>query len=787
MSVIRAGIPATITFWMILFATIAHADESREPAQTRNLIVSDIQIVGNKKLETEAAENRLVTKVGEAYSSENVAKDIRALFSTGFLHDVIVDLKASGRKASLTYKLVEKPTIEEILFNGNDEIDKDELLTTAELKAYEVLDVAKLNSAVIKLQKLYEEKGFFLAKITYTTEEVPGKDSLRVKFNIQENEKVTVKEIRFIGNENVPAATLKQFMETKEGGFFSFLSGSGAYKQDAFDQDVRRLSLVYFNEGYVQVRVDRPQVYVAPDKKSIYITIRVEEGDQYQVGTIDFTGDLLFSNEELFKSIELKEGETFSSQRLTQDLQTLQAKYGDLGYAYVNPIPRTRFDTANRKVLVTFDIDKGPKVFIGRINVVGNTKTRDKVVRRELTITEGELFNETRKRESLARVRRLGFFEEVNFNQKTPPNQPDRMDIDIVVKERNTGQIQVGAGYSSFNGLVFNGQINQINLLGKGLRLGVSVNLDQRQSLFNLNYTDPYFQDTQWSVGFDLFSTSQQRVGFKQERRGGAVRLGHPLAQDLRAFLRYKYENVDLDLNDGADGTGDPDLFPVENAAGEISSVTATVEYDKRNDRFAPSEGIYSNASLEFAGLGGTQNFVKGFANFRYYQELFWDIVWRNNITYGYITSTESGQEVPFTELYLLGGANTLRGYDFFSVGRRKFSQLEYDESIAAGNSIDEANYDALRPFGGTQEFFYNLEFQFPLIKEAGILGVVFYDIGNADNSIDLADLRSNWGFGFRWFSPIGPLRFEWGFPIARREEFDEDAVNFQFAIGTPF
>lgn len=741
--------------------------------------VSTIVISGNKKIEREAIESKLVTKVGDKYSKENIRKDVQQLFSTGYFYNVVVD-KEGGRNITLTYTVEEKPSIEDIQFVGNSEVDDDELRETSLLKPYEILDHAKIREALDKLQKMYEEKGFFLAKITYRIVPIQETGNVTLYVDIAENDKVQVKKITFLGNRHLDSTKLKSAMITKEGGFFSFLSGSGAYKQDAFDRDVQILNYLYFNEGYVQVKIARPEVYVSPDKRSIYVTIQIEEGVQFDVGNVDFTGDILFGKEELFESISIDESKLFVFETIQNDVRELQAKYGDLGYAYANIIRRTSIREKERLVDITFEIDKGNKVYIGNINVIGNTKTRDKVLRRELRLREGELYNETRKRESEANVQRLGFFEEVNFNTKTPRGRDDLMDIDIVVKERNTGTIQVGAGYSSFAGFVFNGQVNQTNLLGRGQKLGVSVDISDKQSLFKLSFTEPYFNDTEWSLGFDAYQSQRTLSQYKEVKKGGAVRVGHPLAPYLNGYIRYKIDDTDLTLTD----QGDPDLFPVDTANGLTSSVTLTLEYDKRNDRFAPSKGIYSSASVEYAGLGGDLDYTKTYASFRYYKKVLWDIVWRNNINYGLIASNKQGEEPPFSELFLLGGANSLRGYDWFTVGRHKFSRNAYNEAIAAGDP--DPNNTAMKPFGGKQQLYYNLEFQFPMIREAGINGVVFYDIGQAENQIKPDDFQQDVGFGIRWFSPIGPLRFEWGFPVGS-QEYDVDPVNFQFAIGSPF
>lgn len=683
----------------------------------------------------------------------------------GYFYDIQVDRERDGAGLKLTFKVLEKPSIAEIKFSGQSSVTEDDLREAMGLKAYEILDLTKIRTAVEKMEKVYEEKGFFLAKVGYRIEDIKAGETVRLTFEIAENDKVRVKKINFLGNYKVKNSELENVMITKEEGFFSAMSGSGAYKQDAFDRDVQVLNYLYFNKGYVQVKIARPQVYVTPDKKNIFITIRIEEGDQFDVGEIDFSGDLLMGKEELFEAIKLKDEKTFNYEILQNDLQVLQAKYGDLGYAFANIIPRTQVREKEKLVDVTFEIEKGNKVYFGEINMVGNSKTRDKVLRRELMIREGELYNETRKRESLANVKRLGYFDDVQFNQKTPPDNPDLLNLDVNVKERNTGSIQIGAGYSTFNGFIFNGQIQQANLFGKGQRLGISVDTGNRLSLFNLNFTEPYVYDTLWSAGFDLYRSQRALLPYSELRQGGAVRLGHPIvAPYLVGILRYRNDYTELNLAENVDRN----LFPVETANGVTSSLTATIEYDKRDDRMMPSNGVFTSTSLEYAGLGGHNKFTKGYAIGRYYKKLFWNVISRNNLSYGFISPHSGNSEPPFNELFLLGGANTLRGYQWFTVGRTK-----------RGNDGIE------RPFGGRQQVVFNTELEFPLIQEAGIRAAVFYDAGNAEDNLSADGTRTNVGFGFRWFSPIGPLRFEWGFPLNRRSI--DVPVNFEFAIGSPF
>ena len=769
------------------------------PLQSLAKTVESIKVVGNKKIESDAILQKLTNKAGLPIDTSAVKDEVKSLFATGYFQDIEVR-ESAGRKGGviLTYKVVEKPSISLIEYKGNSEIDDDELSELTKIKVFEIIDYGKITRGVSDIQKAYEEKGYFLAKVDYKVEP-DERGGVKVIFNVEENDQVLVKRVSFIGNEKVPSSEIKGRMLTQEGGFFSGLSGSGTYKQDAFEQDIQLISFLYFNQGYVKAKVSRPEVTVTPDKKGIYISIRVEEGEQYSTGEVSFSGDLLFSTEELSETASIDESDTFVYEKVQADIRAFTAKYGDLGYAYTNVIPRTFIRDEEKKVDIVFDFDKGKKVYFGTINVVGNSRTRDKVVRRELRIGEGELYNETRKRESVDNIRRLGFFEQVQFNSKTPQGRDDLMDIDIVVKERNTGSFQLGAGYSSFSGVIFNAQLNQQNFLGKGQNVGLQIDYSEIQKRYRLNFTEPYFYDTLWTVGFDIYRNESNIPNlFREKVEGGAFRLGHPIfSRYFYGFLRYKLDNTELDMRTGPNAT---DVLKPETAEGITSSVTASVEYDKRNDRFAPSKGIHASASYEIAGLGGGLNYRKADAFFRWYYNIFWNLVLRTNFSYGIIEAPK-GREVPFTKRYRLGGPFNLRGFDFSDIGRRQRSAVhedwlngapfDPDNNIEVGNdnpvSLEEAKRRANVVIGGSQQALAMFELEFPLVKEAGIRGVAFYDMGMADNNIVDTRFREDFGFGVRWFSPIGPLRFEWGFPIDRRNELQEEGSEFHFAIGAPF
>jgi len=749
--------------------------------------IRDIQIEGLKKIDVKAVLNKIGSKKAVLLDATQVRRDILAIYGMGFFSDVQAFLRDNG---VLVFVVQEKPSLVEIKFEGFREVKEDELKEAAGIKAFEILDPVRIQTATEKIQKFYEGKGFFLVRVTSKVEPVVEGESVRVVFSVVEGEKVRVQKITFLGNTQLSDGFLKSRLSTSEGSFFSFMSGAGNFKQEAFDRDLQVLRLTYMNEGFVQAKIDRPQVFVTPDRKSIYITFKIEEGDRYTVGEIDFAGDLLFSRDELLAATQIGSQKYFSYEVMQKDLVSLQSKYGDLGYAYANVIPRTRINEKERIVDLTFEFDKGSKVYFGEITITGNAKTRDKVIRRELRIYEGELYNETRRRKSLENIQRLGFFDDVNFKTSTNPHDPDKMDVEIVVKERNTGSIQLGAGYGTATGFTVQGSINQINFLGKGQRLSASLNSSQIGSFYNLNFTEPNYDDTDFLVGFDLYQSGIDRFEYEERRLGGGVRVGRQLDDTLLATVRYKLDRAQLKPYYDAQGglLTDLTLFPLSTASGLLSSITGTIEYDERDDRFTPSKGQFASGSIEYAGLGGDLRFTKTNATYRYFKKIFWEVVWRNNVTHSYLTSHDPNVEPPFNERFLLGGPYSLRGYRFYRVGQTRFSQQAFNKFISPpfNYSSDRATELATIPFGGTQQLMYQTELEFPMIKEAGIKGVVFFDIGQAEDEIRKEAFYSNVGFGFRWFSPIGPLRFEWGFPL-KYNPASPDRIVFDFSIGSPF
>ena len=736
--------------------------------------VKNLKFLGLNRIEQSSVLDKITFKVGDKVDQNQVTEDVRRLFQTGFFYNIEVDLTAS----TLTYTFEEKPVVKKINFSGNKALDDEELSEELGLKLNELLDVNKINLGLEKVSQKYIEKGYYLVKTSFSTE--TNEDSSKnLNIKISEGDKVKIDKVNLIGNKALSDKKIKSVMALKETGLFNM---GGSFQKEAMLRDKDVIAYIYQNEGYANVQVADPQVMLTPDKRSLIVNFYINEGDKYKVGGINFIGDVDFKNEELLDLVSISSKEFFSREALIQDVQKLQAKYGDLGYAYANISPIPKFNNNEKIVDFDFKISKGALVRIGEMDVVGNSITRDKVVRRELRIYEGELYNETAKRKSLANVRRLGFFDNVEFQTKSSDIDASLMDIDIDVEERQTGQLNIGAGYGGFQGFTLQGSVQQTNFLGYGINFGANINYAQRfQEIFNINITDPYFRDTDYSLGLNIYSSQRFVIDFQDLKKGGGLTLGRRFSDFFSASLRYKFEKVNLRSNSNTIA----DVFTedrLSDAEGYSSGVTASAVYDKRNDRRFPTKGYFGRLSLEQTGIGGQVNYSKLSANARFYKPLVGSLVWRNNLVFGMVNSPGL---VPVNELYRLGGPNNVRGYDFFSIAQRVQSRDGLNAAIAAG--LNHPEEWAQVPLGGVQQLYYNLEFEWGLVKEAGIRGVVFFDAGIANDDIKIEDFRASWGLGVRWNSPMGPLRFEWGFPLNPNKKIGEGEQDFQFSIMQSF
>jgi outer membrane protein insertion porin family len=558
---------------------------SNELGPKRNFFkVDKIEIRGNKKVENEAILDKLSSKVGKTTNNYMIYKDIQSIYNLKFFDLVEVHQEKRKKKNILIFKVKEKPIISRILIMGNDEVGSEDLLEHVKTKEFSIVDINTIKSDVKMMEAFYEEKGFFLAGVSYRL--LPGENgSQQLIFDVKEHDKVKVKKVIFLGNSAFNDNELKSVITTKEEHLFSFMDGSGSFKELHFQADLETLKYFYRNKGYLQISIGTPEVTISEDKKWVFVTIRVNEGPQFTINEINYQGEVLFEDEVLKEKTSLKVGDTYSEEKLRRDIQKLTESYQDEGYAFANVLRFIRMVPGENKVNVEFSFEKGKLAHFGKIIIKGNTKTRDKVIRRELKIKEGEKFSGTFLRESKENVNRLGFFEPgtVVFNTVSPPGKDDVLDVEITVKERNTGQISFGAGYSTSTKFFVQGSLAQTNFMGKGQNLSFSVSYSDTDQTYNVGFTEPYFNDTKWTTGGDVFKTNNsQSSSYDYERQGFNLRVGYPILEYTRLYLTYKFE--DTLLEDVEDPTVNESL---EN--GVASSVRATVKRDKRNNSFEPT------------------------------------------------------------------------------------------------------------------------------------------------------------------------------------------------------
>lgn len=730
-----------------------------------------IDVQGNKKIDREAILEKIASVSGGNLSTEQVRKDISAIHKLGYFDDIQADFEGG----TLKFTVKERPAIYRIVFFGNDQISTDDLKGALTIKTYDIYDENLVRESVRKLTKYYEDKGFYLAKVDYSVRASKEKDMVELLFQVREYDKVKIRKITFLGNSVFSDDQLKRVLRnTSEGGFFSWASNSGNFKELDFKNDMQMLQLWYLNEGYVRFRNEPPIVTVSEDKKWVFITIKVDEGKRYKMSTIDFSGDLLFPKEELNETITLKEGDYFSITKRNNDILALTEKYQDLGYANVNVVPNLDIHDDSLTVSTNYEFEKGTLVHFGRITIKGNTKTRDKVIRRELKIHEGELYSGSGMRVSKENVERLGFFETegLAFTTKSPPGRPDILDVEIQVKERPTGQFQLGAGYATTTRFFFTTQVSESNFMGKGqdLRFQAQLAADKKNKSFRLAFTDPYAFDTLWSMGGTLsYEVDDIPNKYVEFHRGFEMLLGHPVSEYSRFYLSYRLEELRLD------NILDPVVAANQKFEnGTISSVTGALVHDKRNNRMETSGGYYGKISEEYAGLGGNRNFIRSIVDGRFYHRILLDdLVFRMKMEGGSIYDTKPSDGIQSNEKFYLGGPNNLRGYAPFSVGPYK--------TFPDGSKI---------PSGAINQAFSMFELEYPIAREIGLKFVTFYDAGSAFDKLNKFRYTSNWGWGFRWFSPLGPLRFEWGYPIGKGKTADgilRDTSQFNFNIGSAF
>jgi outer membrane protein insertion porin family len=792
---VRTSLLPAIALGLVLSAPARGADA---PA------IASVQVEGYRRVEADAVRVAISSKAGDRLDEKKLDDDVRAVMRLGFFSDVAVELRGPDDKLQVVFRVVEKPAVAETKMEGNDELSSDDFKEIlADVKPFSILDLTVVRKAAKKIQDKYVEKGFYLAEVTWRIDDKPD-NQVAVIFVVQEHAKVQVRRVAILGNDHVPREDIDPYLATREGGWLSFLGSSGTYKEEAFQHDLQAVQFVLQDKGYVTAKVHKPSVSLSPDKRFLYATIRVEEGERYTIGKVDYSGELLYPRERLVAFTQTKGGEIFSRSKIGHDLTAMADIYKDDGYAYANVNPITNLDQKNRIVDVTYEVQPGQRVRFERIEIVGNSRTRDKVIRRELRVYEGELYSQSGVNASKARVQALGFFEKVEITT-TKGSGDDKMIARVEVKEKSTGSFQVGAGFSSYESFILTGQIAQNNFFGWGTSLSLQIQWSSLRQLGQIQYVDPYFLDTRWTFAFDIYAQEGIYTNFTRRAVGGAMTWGYELAglapwwpaaarlEDLRLFATYTNEYVQVTP------TFTQSLLKDQYRSGTTSALRLSAQYDRRDNRLFPTAGFYGQLGAELAPpllapssvFGNHVNlFTRYTADLRYYKPLWLGLIGRVRLNAGFIGPwSADSPRVPISERYYVGGINSVRGYRTFSISP--------SERTASGTDPQAATVDTM--IGGNKQLVANAEIEIPFADKVGIRGVLFFDAGNAfadgkwrDPAVPWS-LYKSWGFGMRWFSPLGPLRFEWGFPLNRRPDplnpgsYLDRSSDFQFTIGNFF
>ena len=797
-----------------------------EAELARGLPIMEIQVAGNQRVAAEDIMTYLRTRTGQLFQPEELTRDVRELWDSGFFDDIIVDMNRKDDGVRIRFVVRERSSVKTVTFEGNLALDADKLQEAIEVKNDTILSYPAIRRAIQKIRDMYAEEGYFLAEVEH--EIIPQRDNeVVIAFKIKEHDQVSVRRVTIIGNENVSEAELREVMYTGQGGFLSFGSG-GPFRQDAFERDVLMLNALYYDRGYLSVQVAAPRVDLTPDRTGIELTLSLVEGPQYKIRRlrvyeVDADGkevEPLGGRRALREMVRAKPGDVFKRAELALDLQRVRTLYRDAGYANVQADPETNLDPEHELVDVIVPIRRGPLVYIDRINIRGNTKTRDKVMRREMEIQEGDLFSETKLDESRSRIIALGYFERVDFSTEQGA-EDDKIQVNIEIVERPTGTFQVGAGFSSIESFIATAQVQQANLFGTGQTLALQAQVSGLRQLVNIHFYEPYFLDSDFSFSTELYDQLRIYDDFSQTSLGGAATFGYALVRPHTfGSITYtgEYDEVSTVSRSTFLGTSSAvSVFrrlPLANLFrdGFTSSVRPAITYDTRDNRLFPSSGMYLRGSVEWATphLGSDNEFLRYSGTGRFYYSLGGGFVAKLNTSLGYVTSP-SPEGVPIFARFFLGGIFDLRGFRLRTVGPRLPLASHLDPNAAPISN--GAN------IGGNLMYYQNLELEIPIIEKVGVRGVLFTDAGNAWNteslycnaargqsqqsngsmealgvysvndpcfSLDsLSSLRTSWGLGLRWFSPMGPLRFEWGFPF-KRLAYEESSV-FEFTIGNFF
>ncbi len=756
-------IPMKFLAMLVLAATLVLPSAMANAQATP--VISAIAVEGAKRVDAETVRSYLTVREGDAFDPVSIDRSLKALFSTGLFADV--SLRREGD--TLVIIVVENPVINRIAFEGNNRIKDEDLSAEVGLKARMIYTRSKVQNDVDRIQTYYQKSGRFSVTVEPKLIQLP-QNRVDLVFEIDEGKLTEVQNIRFVGNRVFDDGDLQEVVRTRETRWYRFLSSDDTYDPDRITFDRELLRRFYLKNGYADFKVLSAVAELTPSRDQFFITFTVEEGRRYKVGDVSVEANLRdMKAEDVAENIKIETGEWYNADVVDQSVQDLTDAVGSLGYAFVDVRPNVNRKTDEGVIDLAFEIKEGPRVFVERINVTGNVRTLDEVIRREFDVVEGDAFNAAKLRKSVTRIENLNFFEKVNVKQ-APGSAPDKAVVNVDVEEKSTGSLSIGAGYSSTDGALAEFGIRERNLLGRGQDLALNLSVSQRTSQIDLSFTEPHFLNRDISAGFDVFSTetdNQSESSYDTTTKGFGLRFGYPISTNLTQGWRYTLKSSQI-----SNIPSDASIYVKEQAGDKtLSEISHSLMYDRRNSKVRPTEGYYVRLTNDLSGLGGDSHYLRNTIRSRYYYKIADGWVSTLSGKTGLITGL--GEDVGLLDRYFIGGKD-LRGFDNTGIGPR-----------------DTSTSDAL---GGEFMYVGSAELSVPLglPKELGITGKVFTDFGSlmtvnpsGTNVADEGTVRSSAGAGLTWVSPVGPISIDFAQALTKASYDQTEIMRFNF--GTKF
>jgi outer membrane protein insertion porin family len=730
-------------------------------------VIRDIRVEGIQRTEAGTIFSYLPVKVGDTMTDERAAQAIRALFATGFFRDV--SLEREGEV--LLVVVQERPSIAQIEFSGLKEFEKDQITSAMRqigIAEGRILDRGLLDRAEQELKRQYLSRGYYAVSVSTTVTPLE-RNRVAINFNVEEGEVAKIRQINIIGAQAFSESELVGLFVLRTPGMLTWFSKHDQYSREKLSADLETLRSHYLDRGYIEFRIDSTQVSITPDKQDIYITISVTEGGKYTVSDVRVAGELLVPEEEIRRLIQIKPGEAFSRARLTESTKLISDRLGNDGYAFANINAVPSLDRDKREVAFTFLIDPGRRVYVRRINVTGNTKTRDEVIRREARQLEGAWYSAQKVTQSKQRIDRLGYFTEVNVETPSVPGTTDQLDVNLAVVEKPTGQIMAGLGYGA-DGIMLSASIAQQNIFGSGRHLSLSVNTSQINTVYSLSYTNPYYTVDGVSAGFDIYyrdldPSANDLAQYQTNTLGGQLRFGVPISEldTIQYGLGYEDTTITTFPTSPLRYLQYVEVFGPQNTN---LFVTTGWTRDGRNSLIYPTQGTLHKASGEIGLPIADLQYYKFYYQYQRYFPLTRYTSFMVNGEFGY-GDGYNDKPLPFFKNFYAGGVNSVRGFDSYTIGPK------------------DSNGD---PTGGPRKALGNMELLFPfpgLQNDRSVRMSAFVDSGVVGETIEFNELRASAGLALLWISPIGPLKISYGVPF--RSDPSDDLQRFQFTIGGVF